>query len=53
MLLLFILCCYLLIPVVIENENLKLKLPIPTGLPMALRKEAIDTPPFLKDKAIY
>ena len=35
-----------------ENANLKLALAIPTGAPIAVTKEAIDTPPLLSNKTI-
>ena len=41
-----------MIPVVKENTRLKLVLPIPIGVPIALTKEIIGFPSLVADKAI-
>ena len=40
------------IPVVIENEKLKLTLAIPTVAPITVPNDAIDIPPLVADKTI-
>ena len=40
------------IPVVIENAKLKLALAIPTGAPITVANDAIDSPSFAADKTI-
>ena len=53
---LFVLCCFnsfFVIPmVIIENAKLKLALADPTGAPITLANEAIETPPLVADKTI-
>ena len=39
-------------PVHNENARLKLALIIPIGAPIAVAKDAIETPPFVTDKTI-
>ena len=43
---------FFMIPVVTENAKLKLAFAIPTGAPITLTNEALDTPPFVADKTI-
>ena len=47
---LVVLINFLLIPVV--KEKIKVKLAIPTGAPITVVKEIIDTPPLVADKTI-
>ena len=42
-----------MIPAVIEKIKVKLALAIPTGTPIVLINEIIDTPPFVVLKAIH
>ena len=39
-------------PVHNENARLKLALVIPTGIPITVANDAIETPPFVTDKTI-
>ena len=39
-------------PIHNENARLKLALVIPTGAPIAIAKDAIETPPLVTDKTI-
>ena len=43
---------FFIIPVVIENEKLKLALAIPTTTPVTVANYAIETPPLVIDKTI-
>ena len=40
------------IPVVTENAKLKLALAIPTGAPITVANDAVETPPLAADKTI-
>ena len=40
------------IPIVIENAKLRLALAIPTGTPVTVANEAIETLPLITDKTI-
>ena len=43
---------FFIIPVVKENTRVKLALAIPTGTPITLAKEIMDTPTLVADKTI-
>ena len=49
---LVILSNFLIIPVVKEKIKVKLSLAIPTGAPITVVKETIDTPPFAAEKTV-
>ena len=49
---LVILSNFLIIPVVKEKIKVKLALAIPTGAPITVVKETIDTPPFVAEKTV-
>ena len=49
---LVILSNFLIIPVVKEKIKLKLALAIPTGAPITVVKETIDTPPFVAERTV-
>ena len=43
---------FFMIPVLIENAKLKHVLAIPTGAPIMLAKETMETPPLVADKIL-